>query len=1027
MVGFAILVALAAVFVVGAALMIAAGPIAPVRPLAVVGFVVAAAFASWFMPHLRVGGSRHGQSLTDVAIIFGLMTLPWPWVVVAIAIGTPIGKTLSRFSPGRVAFSAAKDVVTVAVAAAAGGLSDLASPFQTTSDSFGRIVIVALIAIAVDEAITMPALALASGQPARDIWAEYAPVRLTSAIVRMGCGIATGYLVHSDPPASRLTVAVPLLAIALQLAYANRLQQRVDRLTWARLSQLVDVVSTGDAQTVRLAAVHGTAELFACAQVDLLLRDADGTDVLIRGDARTITYVGSPGSAPAHVGTQIVAPLGGHDPGRGPARSGLAADDGVPPTPAAGMPPTPGGGASPTPGGAMTPGAVGHAGNANGSDEPVGELRLRFLMPVKLTDQEQHTLQALAAALGTAIRKANSVSAAARMATDRADASTKDPLTGLANRWFLLERGLATVRERANGDRPTSVGDGSAGDRGTDNRGTDNQGTDNRGTGGGTASAGSPNSAAPNSAVSDRAVSKRGAAADKPNGGTSTRASANQTPDRDTPAPASAEISPSRTASLGAAPSSLPDAADGAPLDPENDDRSHDEGRGGPAFNDEEFSDDGRRDAAATPTLVALAVVDLHGFKQVNDALGQRVGDQVLVAVAQRLAGRARPGDLIARLGGGEFAALLTPVESTGDAVAHTRDILAAIAQPLTVDAVRLDIAATAGVAVDTDTCDVGELLRRADVAVQQAKLEGQPIATYAPTRDTADVMRLALGADLTRAVARREFTIAFQPIVELDTGMVRSAEALARWQHPQLGQLSPHQFLDGIERSGLLAGFTEDILDQALVGARSWVDAGFEVPVAVNVSPRSLLDARFPDRIEAALDRYHLAPNSLIIELTETLILSHLGVVDEVLQTLRELGVMLALDDFGTGYSSLATVARVPVDELKIDRSFISGLAGPTEGAIVRSTIELGRSLGITVVAEGIESTEQRDRLWALGCAAGQGHLFSRAVAADRLIARLRRGHDGVPGRLVAPLLSGDVIRLPRRQAEGGSRDELN
>jgi diguanylate cyclase (GGDEF)-like protein len=791
-------------------------------------------------------------------------------------------------------------------------------------------------------------------------------------------------LVHSDPPASRLTVAVPLVTIALHLAYANRLQQRVDRLTWARLSQLVDVVSTGDAQTVRLAAVHGTAELFACAQVDLLLRDADGTDVLIRGDARTITYVGSPSSAPAHVGTQIIAPLGGHDPGRGPARSGLQA--------AAGMPQTPGG--------AMTPGAVGHAGNGNGSDEPVGELRLRFLMPVKLTDQEQHTLQALAAALGTAIRKANSVSAAARMATDRADASTKDPLTGLANRWFLLERGLATVRERANGAGPAGMGDRSAGEGGTGD--------------GATTTAGSPNSAQPNSAVSSL--------------GTSTSASADETPEGEASA---TETSPSSTASLGPAVSSPQDAANGAPPEPEDGHWPHDdglsEGLNDDGLNDDGFTTDGRPDAAVTPTLVALTVVDLHGFKQINDALGQRVGDQVLVAVAQRLAGRARPGDLIARLGGGEFAALLTPVESTGDAVAHTRDILAAIAQPLTVDAVRLDIAATAGVAVDTDTCDVGELLRRADVAVQQAKLEGQPIATYAPTRDTADVMRLALGADLTRAVARREFTIAFQPIVELDTGMVRSAEALARWQHPQLGQLSPHQFLDGIERSGLLAGFTEDILDQALVGARAWVDAGFEVPVAVNVSPRSLLDARFPDRIEAALDRYHLAPNSLIIELTETLILSHLGVVDEVLQTLRELGVMLALDDFGTGYSSLATVARVPVDELKIDRSFISGLAGPTEGAIVRSTIELGRSLGITVVAEGIESTEQRDRLWALGCAAGQGHLFSRAVAADRLIARLRRGHDGVPGRLVAPLLSGDVIRLPRRQAEGGSRDELN
>jgi len=342
------------------------------------------------------------------------------------------------------------------------------------------------------------------------------------------------------------------------------------------------------------------------------------------------------------------------------------------------------------------------------------------------------------------------------------------------------------------------------------------------------------------------------------------------------------------------------------------------------------------------------------------------------------------------------------------------------------VDGVRLDIAAASGVAVDTMGTDIGELLRRADVAVQQAVLDGQPVSSYAATRDTADVDRLVLGADLTRAVARREFTIAFQPIVDLESGMVRSAEALARWPHPQLGQLSPHQFLDGVERSGLLGGFTEHILDQALAGAREWTDAGFEIPVAVNISPRSLLDGGFPALVSTALDRYHLPPSALIIELTETLMLSSVDVVDEVLHTLREIGVMLALDDFGTGYSSLATVARVPVDELKIDRTFVAGLAGPTEAAIVRTTIELGRGLGILVVAEGIESHEQRERLWALGCAAGQGHLFSRPVPAERLIARLRRGHEGVPGRLVAPMHGGDVIRLPanRRPADGW-RDE--
>jgi diguanylate cyclase (GGDEF)-like protein len=423
-----------------------------------------------------------------------------------------------------------------------------------------------------------------------------------------------------------------------------------------------------------------------------------------------------------------------------------------------------------------------------------------------------------------------------------------------------------------------------------------------------------------------------------------------------------------------------------------------------------------------------LAVIDLIGFKHINDALGQSVGDQVLIGVGERLAALTGPSELVARVSGDEFAVLLTSIDSTADAIARTRDLLAAIAQPLTVDGVRLDIAAMAGVAVNIVDGDLGELLRRADVAVQQAKLDGLAVAAYAPTRDTADVGRLALGADLTRAVAHREFTIAFQPVVDLESGMMRSAEALARWPHPRLGQLSPHQFLDGIERSGLLTGFTEHILDQALAGARMWTDAGFEVPVAVNVSPRSLLDVGFPNLISLALDRYHLPPSALIIELTETLTVSSLGVVDEVLHTLRELGVMLALDDFGTGYSSLATVARVPIDELKIDRSFVAGIAGATENAIVRTTIELGRSLGILVVAEGIESAEQRERLWSLGCDAGQGHLFSRPVPAQRLISQLRRGHEGVPGRFVAPMHGAEVIRLPsgRRPADV-RRNELN
>ena len=217
--------------------MITLGRIARVDPVQVIAILVLAVFASWFMPQLRIGRSRHGQSLTDFTIIFGLTLLPGPWLILTIAVATVIGKKVARLPAGRVVFNTAKDVITVFVAATAGWLCELGSPFETTGATFGRIVIVALIALATDEAISVPVIALANGQRARDVWAAYAPFRLVMAMIRMGCGIAAGYLVNPDP---RMALALPVLAIALHLAYANRLQQRVDRLAWARLSQLVD-------------------------------------------------------------------------------------------------------------------------------------------------------------------------------------------------------------------------------------------------------------------------------------------------------------------------------------------------------------------------------------------------------------------------------------------------------------------------------------------------------------------------------------------------------------------------------------------------------------------------------------------------------------------------------------------------------------------------------------------------------------------------------------------------------------------
>ncbi len=419
----------------------------------------------------------------------------------------------------------------------------------------------------------------------------------------------------------------------------------------------------------------------------------------------------------------------------------------------------------------------------------------------------------------------------------------------------------------------------------------------------------------------------------------------------------------------------------------------------------------GRRPARG---IIGLLLVDLNHFKEVNDTLGHSAGDRVLIEVAHRLKNAAQPDDLVARLGGDEFAVLFVGLPAPAVALHRAQQILAALNPPVELDGMRITVEASAGVATGPSRGGVVELLRRADVAMYRAKREGLRISEFSRARDTADLGSLALGGALARAVAEDQFAVNFQPIVDLGTGEMIAAEALTRWHHPERGPLPPDRFLDAIERSGRLSAFAEAILDQALVAASSWREAGFEVPVAVNVSPRSLLDPTFPHVVLNRLEARGLPADALIVELTESLTLSQLEVVDEVLGTLRQAGVVLALDDFGTGFSSLATLARVPVHELKIDRSFVKALDSPVSAAVVRSTIDLGRSLDLLVVAEGVESEEQRKRLWELGCPTAQGHLFARPMPVPKLLAALDRGTDGRPGTFAAALHeAGSVIRI--------------
>ncbi|MFK3982546.1 putative bifunctional diguanylate cyclase/phosphodiesterase [Micromonospora sp. NPDC050397] len=436
-----------------------------------------------------------------------------------------------------------------------------------------------------------------------------------------------------------------------------------------------------------------------------------------------------------------------------------------------------------------------------------------------------------------------------------------------------------------------------------------------------------------------------------------------------------------------------------------------------------------RLDRRHTDGLAAVLLIDLNHFKEVNDTLGHPSGDRVLIEVADRLRAVAGPDDLVARLGGDEFAILLTGLPAPAVATHRAERLLAVLHEPIELDGMRISVEASGGIAIAPNTGGMAELLRRADVAMYQAKRGGLRLASYAASRDTADVGRLTLSGDLSRAVAERQFTVDFQPIVDLGTGTVVAAEALARWQHPTHGTIDPLRFLDAVERSGLLPAFTAAVLDQAIGAADEWQAAGFALTVAVNVSPRSLLDASFPEVVLARLDDHELPPERLVLELTENLTLSQLEVVDRVLGQLRDAGVRLALDDFGTGYSSLSVLSRIPVHELKIDRTFVMAMETSAEAvAVIRSTVDLGRSLDLLVIAEGVESEPQRRALWELGCTAGQGHLFARPMPSPRVLAALRRGADGRAGALAPPLHDeGAVIRLsPGRRTGPRQPDRL-
>jgi len=403
-------------------------------------------------------------------------------------------------------------------------------------------------------------------------------------------------------------------------------------------------------------------------------------------------------------------------------------------------------------------------------------------------------------------------------------------------------------------------------------------------------------------------------------------------------------------------------------------------------------------DAERIGARSALMLIDLDRFRSVNDTLGHLAGDRLLLQIADRLRVALPRGAEAARLGGDEFAVLLPVADSTTSATRVARGLVSALSSPLDLDGLTLVLEASAGLAVFPDhALDAEGLLRRADVAMYQAKRDRTGVEVYESKRDSNTPDRLGLLGDLRRALDAHEVQLHYQPKVRFD-GQVAGLEALVRWVHPERGKVPPDEFIAIAESSGLMPQLTEYVLETALAQVARWRAQGLYVPVAVNVSPRDVHTPGFAGSVAARLARHGVPAGALQLEITEHVLLEDPQRAADTLAALTGHGVKMSLDDFGTGYSSLVHLRRLPVSELKIDRSFVARLAVDAEDAeIVRCTVDLAHSLGLLVVAEGVEDDETWERLRDLGCDAVQGWLVAAAMPPEETTAWLRaRGSRG-------------------------------
>jgi diguanylate cyclase (GGDEF)-like protein/PAS domain S-box-containing protein len=386
--------------------------------------------------------------------------------------------------------------------------------------------------------------------------------------------------------------------------------------------------------------------------------------------------------------------------------------------------------------------------------------------------------------------------------------------------------------------------------------------------------------------------------------------------------------------------------------------------------------------------LTAVMLMDLDRFKEVNDSLGHHAGDVLLQEVARRLSGVLRTSDAIARLGGDEFGILLPDPRDPSGVTAVVEKLVEALQEPIAVQDLPLVVEASIGIAMyPEDGTDVDTLLRAADVAMYTAKEEKAGFGFFDGNTHQLDLARLTLVGELRRALEKRELVLHYQPQAALADGAVRSVEALLRWNHPERGQIGPDEFIPLAQQTGLIKPLTLYVIGEALRQCRAWQQQGLPLSIAVNVSTRNLLDVEFPAQVQDLLDAWDLEPALLQLEITEDAVLTDPVRTRLILEELAGMGVRLAIDDFGTGYSSLAYLKRLPIRAIKIDRSFVMGMVGDEDDAIiVRSTIDLGRNLGLEVVAEGVETEAVWNRLRELGCTLAQGYLLSRAVPPSEL-----------------------------------------